>query len=202
MKLYLLSQIKATAQQKYGSSEPYLVGLRKFGSSRLEFFAHQPEKLLNLTPEQFQFLIANRLDDMGLEVNIVGDVYRKDGGIDIIAIPRRGFPFLLAVQAKHHLTLRKTAVTDVRDLNGVINSANSLFQMGMIVTNTSFTADAKWFADNNSRFIRLRDSQDLCRWMKKDFNNEAEYKEIPDQITITKGLTIDVPKTQLWFPSD
>jgi len=202
MQLYMLSHIKAAAQQRYGSAEPYIVGLKQFDNDRLTLFANQPEKLHQLTPEQFQFLIANRLDELGLKVTIVGNINRKDGGIDIVAVPRHGFPYLLAVQAKHHRKNRKTPVSDVRDLNGVMQSANSMFHIGMIVTNTSFTADAQWFADNNSRLIRLRDNKDLCRWMRQDFINEAEYREIPKEITVAPGVTISVPKTGLWIPPD
>jgi hypothetical protein len=66
-------------------------------------------------------LIANRLENMGLSVQLVGDVNRKDGGVDIIAYPNRGcgFPFLLAIQAKHHRSSRKTGAPDVRDFHGV-----------------------------------------------------------------------------------
>ena len=202
MQLYILSQIKELALSKYGSSKPYLVGLKEFSSERLELLAQQPEKVLQLTPEQFQFLIANRLDELGLEVTVTGNINRKDGGIDIIAVPRRGFPFLLAVQVKHHRTTRKTSVSDVRDLNGILQSANSMFHMGMIVTNTAFTPDAKWFAENNARLLRLRDSKDLCRWLRNDFINEAEYREIPDSITLAPGVTVSVPKKDLWIPSD
>jgi len=83
-----------------------------------------------------------------------------------------------------------------------MQSANSIFNIGMIVTNTSFTPDAQWFADNNSRLLRLRDSKDLCRWMRHDFINEAEYREIPNEITVAPGVTIAVPKTELWIPPD
>lgn len=202
MQLFLLTHIKAAAATRYGSAEPYIVGLKTFDAKCLEFFAEQPDKLLQLTPEQFQFLIANRLDDFGFEVTTVGAINRKDGGIDLIAVPRKGFPFLLAVQAKHHRGQRKTPVSDVRDLNGVIQSSNSLFSMGMIITNTAFTADAKWFAQHNSRLLRLRDGKDLCRWLKRDFVNEAEYREIPNEITVAPGVTLAVPKTELWLPPD
>jgi hypothetical protein len=93
----------------------------------------------------------------------VGDIFARDGGIDLIGYPRPGacaFPFLLAVQAKHHRTARKTGSSEVRDFHGVLASRNSPFHMGMIVTNTSFTADAAWFASNNQTLMRLRDIRD------------------------------------------
>jgi hypothetical protein len=68
--------------------------------------------------------------------------------------------------------------------------------MGMIVTNTSFTADAKWFANNNQTLLRLRDMQDLNRWMRNDFVNESEWREIPEEIELTPGVTIKIPRKQ------
>ena len=155
-----------------------------------------------MSAEQFQHLIANRLNDFGLEVTFVGNINRKDGGIDLVAIPRQGVPFLLAVQVKHHRTARHTSVSDVRDFNGVISAKNSTFNVGMIVTNTAFTPDARWFAERNKQLLRLRDGRDLCRWLRSDFTNEAEYREIPEEITVAPGVTIAVPKQELWIPRD
>lgn len=137
---------------------------------------------------------------MGLGVQLVGDVYRKDGGVDIIAYPDTGcvFPFLLAVQVKHHRTNRKTAVNDIRDLHGVITARTSSFNMGVIVTNTSFTADAEWFADNNQTLLRLRDLKDLRRWLRNDFINEYEWREIPNQIELAPGVKVTIPKLELF----
>jgi hypothetical protein len=84
----------------------------------------------------------------------------------------------------------------VRDFHGVLTSRVSPFHMGMIVTNTSFTADAKWFANNNQTLLRLRDMQDLNRWMRNDFVNESEWREIPEEIELTPGVTIKIPRKQ------
>jgi hypothetical protein len=73
--------------------------------------------------------------------------------------------------------------------------------MGMIVTNTSFTADAQWFADNNQNLLRLRDMKDISRWMKNDFMNEAEWREIPEKVELASGVTIQIPKQQLLRPN-
>jgi hypothetical protein len=138
---------------------------------------------------------------MGLNVQLVGNCYRKDGGIDIIAYPRiYAFPFLLAVQCKHHGTNRKTAFGDIRDFYGAITSRNSPFHLGMIVTNTTFTPDATWFAENNKTLLRLRDNKDLCRWLKNDFVNEHEWREIPREIELVPGVRIAIPRPKLWIP--
>jgi len=119
----------------------------------------------------------------------------KDGGVDIVAYPEgSAVPFLIGVQAAHHRTNRKTPVGKVRDFHGVLASSNSPFHIGMIVTNTSFTPDAEWFAQNNQKLLRLRDLQDLKRWLREDFVNEHEWREIPDQIELAPGIRIRVAR--------
>ncbi|MBF2025927.1 MAG: restriction endonuclease [Oscillatoriales cyanobacterium C42_A2020_001] len=202
MQLYLLNQIEELSKKKWGSPEPYTVEFVEFSNKLLAWFLEDTERLKQLPPDKFQYLIADRLENMGLSVQLVGDVYRKDGGVDIIAYPNGNyaFPFLLAVQAKHHHSSRKTGAPDVRDFHGVLTSQASPFHMGMIVTNTSFTADAQWFADNNQTLLRLRDMKDLSRWLKNDFVNESEWREIPEQVELAPGVTIKIPKRQLWLP--
>jgi hypothetical protein len=96
---------------------------------------------------------------------------------------------------------QKTGVGDVRDFHGVMTSQNFNFHLGVIVTNTSLTADGKWFALQNSKLLRLRDLVDLCRWMRGDFSNDSEWREIPDNIELAPGAKIAVPRKALWVPS-
>lgn len=70
----------------------------------------------------------------------------------------------------------------------------------MIVTNTSFTADAKWFANNNPTLLRLRDLEDMQRWLRNDFDNQFEWREIPDEVQLAPGVKITIPKSGLWVP--
>lgn len=72
--------------------------------------------------------------------------------------------------------------------------------MGVIVTNTSFTADAKWFAGNNQTLLRLRDLEDMRRWLRNDFDNQFEWREIPDEVELAPGVKIAIPKSELWLP--
>ncbi len=138
-----------------------------------------------MSPRAFQRFVADRIDAMGLEVQIVGDVYRPDGGIDIVAYPKIvtfAFPFLLGIQVKHHATGANVGSPDIRNLAGVLLSPGFRFNIGMLVTNTAFTPDARWFAENHAAMLRLRDMDDLRRWLFEDFQNEAEWREIPDKI--------------------
>lgn len=198
MKLFLLDHVEALSTKKWGSTEPYVVELLNFTTSKLNWLLDDLERFKKITPEDFQYLIAERLDKMKFNVQLVGGINSKDGGIDIIATPKEcAFPFLLGVQVKHHRKDSKTGQREVRDLLGSINSNHSLFHMGMIVTNTSFSPDAKWFAEKNKKLLRLRDLSDLQRWLKDDFNNEFDWQEIPTEIELTSGIRVQVPSNRI-----
>jgi hypothetical protein len=140
---------------------------------------------------------------MGLDIQFVGDVYRKDGGIDLVAYPkshRCPFPFLLAVQVKHHHTGTNTGARDVRDFHGAISSRGVPFNAGLLVTNTTFTADAEWFAQHNAALLRLRDVKDLRRWLHDDFVNDSEWREIPESVEVAPGMRIVIPRPRLLVP--
>ena len=173
-----------------------------FNQQLYEWLLEDTSRLYSLTDEAFENLVADRLAAMGLGVQRVGSVHQNDGGVDLIAWPQTGcaFPFLLAAQVKHHNRNRKTGQPAVRDFHGVVTSQGSHFHLGLVVTNTSFSASAKWFAQKNSKLIRLRDLADLCRWMRNDFLNEFEWREIPDRIELAPGINVHIPKKQLWLP--
>jgi Restriction endonuclease/XPA protein C-terminus len=193
MQLYLLPQIEDLADDKWGSKEPYIVALQEINTQFLSWLLEDLDRLKQIGPEKFQFLVADRLEKSGLTVQLIGNANRKDGGIDLIAYPKASiFPFLLAAQVKHHRTTRNTVVSDVRDFHGAIASKTSPFHVGMIVTNTGFTPDAMWFAGNNRTLLRLRHLTDLKRWLKCDFCNESEWREIPKHIELAPGITINV----------
>jgi len=201
MQLYLVSQIEALSKEKWGNTEPYIVALREFDERYLSWLADDAERLQHLTPEKFQYLVADRLEQFGLCVQLTGNINRKDGGIDIIAYPSAPtIPFMLAVQVKHHRSARKTTAGDVRDLHGVVASAASPFHFGMLVTNTAFSPDAHWFADNNQTFLRLRDISHLQRWLRNDFANEYEWREIPRSVQLAPGIVIEIPRPTIVVP--
>ena len=64
----------------------------------------------------------------------------------------------------------------------------------MLVTNTGFSADARWLAElpENKSFLRLRDFADLQKWLRNNFSGEG--REIPDSIEVAPGVRIKIPK--------
>jgi hypothetical protein len=205
MYLYLHRQVRQIAKTRYGGEESYIVQHVPLAESQLRWFHEEPERMREMSPGAFQRLVADRVDAMGLDVLMVGDVNRKDGGIDIIATPKAknlSFPFLLGIQCKHHRVEATTGSSDVRDLHGVITSRGPNFSAGMLVTNTAFSPDALWFARNQGAILRLRDLRDLARWLHDDFDNEEEWREIPGSIMLAPGVEIVIPRPKIFLPDE
>jgi hypothetical protein len=161
----------------------------------LYLLSSDTERLWNATPDFFENLVCNRLDVMGYNLERVGSsTFSKDGGVDIVAWPREHiFPFLMAIQVKHTtLRNRKMGPQPVRDLLGTVLTHG--FNVGLLVTNTTFTPDALWVAKQRSFLVRLRDFEDLCRWLRNDFLQEYEWRNLPKQIELCPGVIIKLPR--------
>lgn len=159
----------------------------------LHLLSMEPEQLIDVTPEFFENLICNRLDLMGYDLERVGpSTFSKDGGVDIIAWPRtQVIPYLIAVQVKHTaLRNRKMGPQPVRDLLGTVQTHG--FNVGLLATNTTFTPDAIWIAQQRPLLIRLRDLEDLRRWLRNDFLQEHEWRDLPKQIELCPGVIINL----------
>ena len=162
-----------------------------------------PEEIHNLDPSQFERLIAERLDRMGYNVTLTGSTYRKDGGIDLIAMPKVSnvASVVLAGQIKHLRPDRKVGRPEVDRL---LAWKDSYFGLGLFITNSYFTRDALWLAglQKNASFLRLRDFVDLQRWLHDIFSSEYEWREIPQRIELAPGVTIDLPRPHIFIPDE
>lgn len=160
-------------------------------ASLSEALASQPDLVHKLTPPEFEEFVCERLFAMGMEPRRVSNTYRPDGGIDVVFWPRAksAFPFLGAAQVKHHRD--HTAVegpSTVRDFVGSL--AGKPFAAGLIVTNTSFSPSAEWFARAQSGLVRLRTFKDICRWLANDFGDDEEWRELPSSIEVAPGVIV------------
>jgi len=52
------------------------------------------------------------------------------------------------------------------------------FNAGFVVTNTTFSPDAEWYAREHAKLIRLRGFDDIRRWVCGNFTDEAEWREV------------------------
>ena len=129
---------------------------------------------------------------MNFEVRRTGRTNRKDGGIDIYFWNDGPFPIRGAAQVKHHRSVNKSNGSSVlRDFHGAIESHP--FQFGVVITNTTFTADARWYANHQPGLIRLRDGEDLRRWIEDDFVTDEFWRAIPSKVELCPGVEIEIP---------
>jgi len=174
------------------SVEPIRVELIGIGKLLSQKLLVEPSLVHALTPGQFEELICDRLFAMGLEPRRVGRTNQKDGGIDLLFWSREkgSFPFLGAAQVKHHRELKhKEGPSTVREFQGVIGAQP--ISAGLIVTNTAFTSDAKWFAREHAKLVRLRDFVDIKRWLLNEFGDE-EWRDLPSSIELCPGVIVKV----------
>jgi hypothetical protein len=176
-----------------------LVRVVDFSPMLLRFLQEDPGRMRLLTPDQFERFVADRLHRMGYNVTLTGQTNRKDGGIDLIAVPKAASlgSFLIAAQMKHHRDDRRKTGRDAVDR--LLAWKDHRFHIGLLVTNTGFTQDAVWTAqqERNAHFLRLRDFTDLKRWLEGRLGEEQDWREIPDRIELAPGIFIDVPRPQI-----
>ncbi len=173
--------------------DPVRIEVVGIGRSLSESISAEPALIHSLSPEEFEGFICERLYAMGFEPKQIGKTYQADGGIDIVFWPRgsSSFPFLGAAQVKHHRspTIKEGPAT-VREFVGSISGRP--FSAGIIVTNTSFSPTAEWFARQQGGLIRLRGFEDICRWIENNFSADAEWREIPPTIELAPGVLVKI----------
>lgn len=130
----------------------------------IESLKKQPVNLRNITPREFEELLADLLRDMGWDVELTKQT--RDGGADILAYLNTEVGRLLClVEAKHYREDRKIGVELVRTLYGTLCDAQA--NSAMLVTSSSFTADAKTFQQKHQYQLTLRDYADVVDWIMK-----------------------------------
>ena len=114
-----------------------LVRVVDFSPDLLRFLQEVPTHLRSLTPDQFEQFVAERLDRMGYNVTLTGALNRKDGGIDLIAVPKSANlgSHVIAGQVKHHQGDQKTGRESVDRLLAL---KDYHFGVGLLATNTTF----------------------------------------------------------------
>jgi hypothetical protein len=161
----------------------------------LHLLSKEPERMWDATPEFFENLVCDRLDAIGYDLERVGpSIFSKDGGVDILAWPRAPIvPCLMAVQVKHTAIRNwKIGPQPVRDLLGAVQTLG--LNVGLLVTNTTFTPDALWVADQRPFLVQLRDFEHLCRWLRNDFLQDHEWRDLPRQIELCPGVIVPLPR--------
>jgi hypothetical protein len=171
--------------------QPVRVELLGIGRALSEQLVADASLVHGLTPDQFEEFICDRIYAMGFDVRRVGAVNQPDGGVDVVFWPRGSSRFPILGAAKHHRDPTvKQGPAVVREFAGVL--AGHPFNAGLLVTNTSFTPDAQWFAREKAKLIRLRGLTDIRRWLVGNFSDDAEWREIPREIEVCPGVIVRI----------
>lgn len=161
-KLYGLREQLVTPQREIISIvAPQIVSVNDALIKKLK---RNPDDVFEITPRQFEEVIADLLAGMGMDVELTPAT--RDGGKDILAYMNTEMgKFLTLVEAKRHNKSRPVGVSLVRTLYGTLvdHQATS----GMLVTTSRFAKPAKQFQERHKYQLSLKDYQDVVSWILK-----------------------------------
>lgn len=130
----------------------------------LRVAAKYPSLLLGVSPREFEFLVAELLNDQGYETTVTQA--SRDCGRDIVAIKRQDWDreYVLLVECKRYIE-RPVDIGVVQRIVGVrhINRAD----YAMVVTTSQFTGPALQEARRVREELSLVDHRELEEWLVK-----------------------------------
>jgi len=133
-------------------------------SALIETLKRQPHLIFQLSPRQFELLVAKLLSDRGFVIQVTPATH--DGGKDMLAWLDTGMnKFLCLVQTKRYRKGRPVGVETVRELYGVMKDQGA--SQAMIVTTSSFSRYARAFAQRHEHQVSLHDHGALMRWIRE-----------------------------------
>jgi hypothetical protein len=137
--------------------------IRTVNADFLKIFQGRAELLYKLNPRQFEEFIAELLIRLGYDVELTAAT--RDGGKDIYAAKKNLLgSFLYAVECKQNAPDNHVGVGVVRQLFGVVMKER--VTAGILVTTSTFTADAIKFQGEVRHQVSLRDYLELKNWLK------------------------------------
>jgi restriction system protein len=132
----------------------------------------QRSNLMELTPSEFESLITNLFQKMGLEARQTQA--SRDGGVDCVAFdPRPIFGGKVVIQAKRYKNT--VGVSAVRDLYGTVQNEGA--SKGILVTTSGYGKASFEFADGKP--LELLSGSNLLYLLKEHTGIEAKI-EMPD----------------------
>jgi hypothetical protein len=122
----------------------------------------EPDYLFKLHPRKFEEIIADIFYKNGYEVELTKCT--RDGGRDIIAISRNLNIFTkYIIECKRYAPLRKISIGVVQRLLGVKIAERA--NKAILATTSSYTKDARIFANNHIWDLDLKDYNDILCWI-------------------------------------
>jgi len=131
----------------------------------LTFLASHPERLHDLTPRQFEEVVAELFSAQGYEVKLTAS--SRDGGADLFVVDNSHIgSFLYVVECKKYRADRPVTVGIVRGLLGVVHASRAT--AGILATTSYFTRDAKNYQQQAKYQLSLRDFNSVQGWLRRN----------------------------------
>ncbi|MDQ5825978.1 MAG: restriction endonuclease [Chloroflexota bacterium] len=128
----------------------------------INYFHKHPNLLYEITPRQFEELIAEILHGFGFSVELTAQT--RDGGRDIIAISHSVARVKYLIECKQYSVERAVGLAPVQRLFGVVSGEQA--SKGILVTTAQrFTQPARRFIDQHQWLIDGRDYEGLIAWL-------------------------------------
>lgn len=129
-----------------------------------KYLKKHPQKLYELSPRQFEELVASILKDLGFEVELTQTT--RDGGRDIIAHVRNAVSsYLTYIECKRYAADNKVGVGIVREVIGVHHIRKPT--KSIIVTTSFFSKDAIKEAQSMESQLDLKDFTNIKEWLQR-----------------------------------
>jgi len=136
----------------------------EIGRTLAERLRREPRAVYQLEPREFVLIIAELLDDLGYRIECRPAT--RDGGQDLFAYLDTELGTLLhLVEVKRYRHDHKIGVGLVRSLYGTVVDAQA--SHGVLVTSSTFSADARKFQHRHRHLLSLKDYGDVEGWIKR-----------------------------------
>jgi restriction system protein len=136
--------------------------IKVINNSLVEKVNSNPSLIFQITPRNFEELVAELLEKEGFKVNLTKKT--RDGGKDIFVAQKNNLGnFLYYVECKQYAPENPVGVNLVRELYGTISADRAT--AGLLVTSSYFTKDAISFTQNIQHQLSLKGYIDLKQWI-------------------------------------
>jgi len=141
-----------------------ITDLRMVNQRILDRIGRRPEAMRDLTPRQFEELVAELFIEKGYDVELTQQT--RDGGKDLIIMNRSDIGnFMVYAECKHYRPDRPVGVDIITQLLGRINFDRAT--AGIVVTSSYFSPDAKDFQSQIEHQMSLIDYVKLSSWIEQ-----------------------------------
>ncbi len=155
------SETKALYENESSLKEK-LVIVQEVNDRLISELAKRPRLMFELPPRRFEELVAKLLKDQGCDVQLTKQT--RDGGYDLFGTMKSGITELtFLAECKRYSPDNKVGVEVIRGLYGVTEARRA--NLGLVITSSSFTADAVEEKMRIGPRIDLKEYSDLCDWL-------------------------------------